>query len=215
MTTPNTTSTDTTVHPSASPTARTARLARIGCLVGAALAAAAVPVMGDPLRATSGAGVTDALVASAGRLQLAAVVAMLAGAALLLAAARIGQRLPGTAGRLATAAGSAVAVLLTAYYSAYAAGAVVATLVLDTATAGLGESALVLANLVEMTRYAPGLVLVLAAVAARRFLPRPVVWAAGVLVVLTVLPFTSWVAAMLVPVWLGITGAVSDRTPMS
>jgi hypothetical protein len=68
-----------------------------------------------------------------------------------------------------------VALLLAAYYSSYAAGAIVGSLMLDDVGPGLAEGTLVAANLVEMTRYAPGLALVVAALAGRRLLPRPLV----------------------------------------
>lgn len=184
---------------------------RLVCLAGAALAVAVIPVMGDPLRVTTAQQATDAVTAAAGRLQLAAMVALLAGTALVLAAVRLGRRIPGTAGGVAIVAGSAVALLLVAYYSAFAAGAVVGSLVLEEPSASLGESALVAANLVEMTRFAPALALLVAALVSRRHLPKPAVVAAGVLTVLAVLPFTGWVAAMLVPVWLGVVGALRDR----
>jgi hypothetical protein len=44
-------------------------------------------------------------------------------------------------------------------------------------------------------------------VAARNVLPRPVWIAAAAIAVLTVVPFTSWVAALLAPVWLGASAA--------
>lgn len=186
---------------------------RLVSLGGAALAAAVVPVMGDPLRASTAQEATDAMVASAGRLQLAAIVAVFAATGLLAAAARLGRRIPGDAGRVTTAAGALVAALLAAYYSAYAGGAVVGSLVLDEPSASLGEGALVVANMVEMTRYAPGLALLVAAVVARRHLPTTVVVAAGLLAVLTVLPFTAWAAAITVPVWLGVVGALRGSAP--
>lgn len=186
------------------------RHAQLVCLAGATLAGVVVFAMGDPLAAAEGNAVSRALVGSAGRLQLAAVLAMLATAALMLAAVRLGRRLPGSAGPLAAAAGAAVAVLLSAYYGSYAGGAVVGSFLLETSTAGLGEGTLVVANMVELTRFAPGLALLLAAVVARRALPTGLVAFAGLLVLLTLLPFTSWVAAILVPVWLGIAGAVSS-----
>lgn len=181
---------------------------RLVSLGGALLAVTVVAVMGDPLRASTAREATDAMVSSAGRLQLAVAVSIIASAALLTAAARLGRRLPGDAGRVATTAGAAVAVLLAAYYGAYASGAVVGTLVLDEPSPGLGESALVVANMVEMTRFAPAIALLVAAIAARRHLPTAAVVTAGLLAVLTALPFTGWVAAILVPVWLGVVGSL-------
>ncbi len=65
-------------------------------------------------------------------------------------------------------------------------------------------------NVVEITRYAPGLLLVAAVLVARRRLPRTITVPAAVLAALTVFPMTSWVAAVLIPVWLGIA-AVGRR----
>lgn len=62
-------------------------------------------------------------------------------------------------------------------------------------------------NVVEITRFAPGIALVVAVVAARRAFPKPVVIGAGVLAVLYLLPFTGWMAALVVAVWLGLAAA--------
>ena len=43
---------------------------------------------------------------------------------------------------------------------------------------------------------------------ARRRLPRAVGVSAGLLALLTIVPLTSWVAALLIPLWLGMAGAV-------
>jgi hypothetical protein len=86
---------------------------------------------------------------------------------------------------------------------------VVADYVLTEAGPGVGEAALVVLNVVEITRYAPGLLLVAAVLVARRRLPRTITVPAAVLAALTVFPMTSWVAAVLIPVWLGI--AAVDR----
>ncbi len=56
---------------------------------------------------------------------------------------------------VATGAGIAVAFLLAAYYSSFAAGAVAGSYSLDDAGPGLGEATLVVANMVQLTRYAP------------------------------------------------------------
>ena len=74
---------------------------------------------------------------------------------------------------------------------------------LDDPGPGLGEAASLMVNLTEITRYAPGLALVVAVVAARRMLPRGVWIPASVLAVMTVFPMTTWLAALLIPVWLG------------
>jgi hypothetical protein len=89
----------------------------------------------------------------------------------------------------------------------------VADYTLSNAGPGVGESTAVLVNLTELTRYAPGLALVVAAVAARARLPRPAWITAAVLVVMTVFPMTSWVAALLIPLWLAVTAAVLSARP--
>jgi len=69
------------------------------------------------------------------------------------------------------------------------------------------KAPLVLLNVVEVTRYAPGLLLVAAVLVARRRLPKAITVPAGLLAVLTVLtvfPMTSWIAAVLIPIWLGV-----------
>lgn len=58
--------------------------------------------------------------------------------------------------------------------------------------AGLGEGTLVAVNLVEMSRYAPGLALVVAALVARKALGKPLAISAGVLLLMMVIPFTTW-----------------------
>lgn len=178
---------------------------RIAC--AAAAVAAVVPVAFASLPGGTGAEVTTAVTGSATALQVAAILAVFAAAGLLLAAVRLGERLGGTAGRVALAAGAAVAVLLAAYYTTFGATAVVADLLLTEPGAGVGESGLVVLNMVEMTRYAPGLALTAAAVACRRSLPRPVWIVAAVLLVATLVPFTAWLAAIAIPAWLGLSAA--------
>ena len=178
------------------------------CGLGAILALAAIPALGD-FAGSSGAAVADELSTAATRVQMVAIMSVVASAALLLAAVRVGRRIGGVAGAVATIAGSAVAVLLAAYYSAYAAGVVVGEYLLETTTPGLGESTLVVVNLVEMTRYAPGVALMAAAVAGHRSLPKGLSITAVLLLVLALLPMGSWVAALLIPAWLGVAGALS------
>ena len=101
-----------------------------------------------------------------------------------------------------------MAVLFAAYYAVFGGGAVIASAAAGEPGPGIGESTWVVLNVVELTRYAPGLVLVAAAVALRDVLPRAVWITAAVLTVMTVFPLTSWVAALLVPLWLAVTGAV-------
>ncbi|HZJ07261.1 MAG TPA: hypothetical protein VFD59_17575 [Nocardioidaceae bacterium] len=178
-------------------------------LLGTALAVAVVPVMGYGLQVADGAGATERLMEQAGRWQLASMLALFAATALVFAAVRLGRHIGGMAGVVATGAGTAVAFLLGAYYSAFAAGAVAASYSLDNPGPGLGEATLVVVNMVELTRYAPSLLLLAAALVARRSLPRPVTIAACVILVMIFVPFTTWVAALLTPIWLGVAGAVS------
>lgn len=178
-------------------------------LLGSALAVAIVAVMGLGLFASDGAAVADLLAQESGRWQTASLLAVFAASALLLAAIRLGQHIGGTSGTVATVAGSAVALLLGAYYGSFGGGAVVAAHVLDEVSGGLGEATLVLANMVELTRYAPSLVLLMVAVVARRSLPKALTITAGVLIVVLLFPITTWIAVIATPVWLGIAGAVA------
>lgn len=189
---------------------RRGRAVAATCLAGAALAVAA-PVVTGSLPDGAGGTVTAALADATARFQGGAILATLGAAALLVAAARLSRSLPGLAGSVAGTAGAAVAVLFAAMYAAFGSGALVAGLMLDNPSGAVGEGTLLLVNLVEVTRYGPGLALVAAALAARARLPRPVVLSAGGCALLTVVPFTSWIAALLVPVWLGVAGAVADR----
>jgi len=84
---------------------------------------------------------------------------------------------------------------------------------LDEPGPGLGESTLVVANMVDVTRYAPSLVLLVAALVARRSLPKPVTIAAGVILAMVLFPITTWIAVILTPIWLGVAGAVSGSSP--
>ncbi len=177
------------------------------CLAGAALATVVVPLMGG-LSGDTGAEVTDQLVAGAGRIQVVALIATLSSATLLLASVRLGRAIGGVTGGLATAAGTGVSLLLAAYYSAFAAGAVVSTVLISSPSPAIGESTLLMINLTELTRYAPGTALLAAAVLARRVLPKPLTIVAVVLLVLTFVPFTTWLVAIVVPIWLGVAGAV-------
>lgn len=173
-------------------------------LLGSAMAAACVALLGDGAGTGTGTDITATLLGSATRFQLTAIIAVYAAAALCVAAVRLGRRVGGDAGTLATLAGVAVSVLMAAYYATFAAGAVVADYVLTDAGPGVGESALVLLNVVEMTRYAPGLILVAAVLVRWRRLPKALTVPAAVLAAMTVFPTTSWVAAILIPIWLGL-----------
>lgn len=181
------------------------RSARIVC--GLAAAAAVVPFTLAGLSGDSGTEITAGLLDETVPLTIASIVAVLASAGLFLAAARLSEAIGGMAGRVASGAGAAVALMFALYYSTFGAAAVVASQMLQEPGAGLGEASSLVLNLAEITRYAPGLALVAAVFVARRRLPRTVGISAGVLAFLTIVPITSWVAALLIPLWLGLTGA--------
>lgn len=187
------------------------RLTTPVCLLAAMATAACFFVLGFGAPGGSGADMLSQLGQHATRYQVASILAIWAAAGLGVAAARLGRRIGGDAGRLATAAGVTVAFLMAAYYSAYAAGVAVSQFVLDESGAGVGESSLVLLNLIELARYAPGLVLVGAVLVARRSLPRAITVPAWVLLVAMIFPMTTWAAAILTPVWLGVAGALAGR----
>lgn len=178
---------------------------RIVC--AAAAAGTVVPFALAQLSGDSGAEITAGLVDDATMLATSSIVAVLVAAGLFLAAVRVGRAVGGDGGLLVTAAGSAVALMYAGYYSVFGAGGVVATQMLDDPGAGLGESASLLLNVMEIARYAPGLALVVAVLAAGRHLPRWVRVTAWVLTVLCLVPLTSWVAALLIPLWLGAVAA--------
>lgn len=196
----------------AQPTAPKDRTVRIACALTAVAAVAVVPLMGG-IGGDTGAEATQHLVDHAGRMQGAAILAVLVAAGLVLAAVRFGTHLSrglwrgSSVGVVAISAGVAVAMLYAAYYASFGAGVLVASFLLDEPGPGVGESTLVLINLVEVTRYAPGLVLVGAAVAARQILPRTIWVSAAVLLVMTLTPFTSWIAAVAIPIWLALAAA--------
>jgi hypothetical protein len=203
-----------TTHSLSTPTEITGSAARLSgplCLVGAIAAAGCFAVLGIGEAGGTGAEVTAKLSDNAGRYQLASILAIFTAVPLSVAAARLGRRIGGDAGHLATLAGVLVAMLMAAYFSAYAAGATVAEFVLDEAGPGVGESTLVLLNLVEFTRYTPGLLLIGAVLVARAKLPRGITIPAWVLLVLTLVPMTTWLAALIIPVWLGVAGALAPR----
>lgn len=179
--------------------------ARVAC--GAAAALALVPFALSSFSGDTGEAITASLIENSVELQIGAGVAALAGALLLVAAVRMGGQLSGTPGRVMTMAGAGVAVLFVAYYASFGAGAVVADVMLTDPGAGVGEGTALLVNLTELARYAPGLALTAAAVVARRQLPTGV-WVTGAaLSLLTLVPLTSWVAALAIPLWLGISAA--------
>lgn len=178
---------------------------RIAC--GAAAVGTLAPFASSRLTGTSGAEITAGLAHDATILMIGGILAVLVAATLFLAAVRLGRVVGGDAGTVVAASGSAVALMYAGYYSVYAAGGVVATQMLDEPGAGLGEAASLLLNVMEITRYAPGLALVIAVLVTAHHLPRWVRVTAGVLVVMTLVPLTSWVAALLIPLWLGACAA--------
>jgi hypothetical protein len=187
-------------------------LADVVCLLSAGLTVGCFFVLGIGVRGDTGAEVTEGLVDGAPRYQIASIMAVFAAMGLGVAAVRLGGRISGQAGVVATASGVAVAFLLAAYYSAHAAGASVASFVIDDPGPGVGEATLVLLNGVELARYAPGLLLVAAALAARRRLPRSSTVPAWILLVVTLVPLTTWIAALLVPLWLGVSAAFVPKS---
>ena len=183
-------------------------------LICVAAAAATVPVfLLTSLTGDTGAEITAGLVDDAVALGVGSILAVLVSAALVLAAVRLGRSVPGDAGTVLLAAGCAVALMYAGYYAVFGAGGVVASQMLDEPGPGLGEATSLLLNIMEITRYAPGLALVAAAVAARRHLSRWIHVTAAVLLVLTLVPLTSWAAALLAPLWLALAGAAVGTTP--
>lgn len=178
---------------------------RIAC---AGAAAGTLPVLAlAQLTGDSGAEITSNLVDDSVPLMSGSILAVLVASVLFLAAVRVGRAVGGDAGAVVTTAGSAVALMYAGYYAVFGAGGVVATQMLDEPGAGLGEAASLLLNVMEVARYAPGLALVAAVLVAGQQLPRWVRITAGVLAVMTLFPMTSWVAALLIPLWLGATAA--------
>lgn len=182
---------------------------RIVCALSAA--GAVVPVALLQLSGDTGDAITAGLVDDRMVLILGTYVAVLVAAGLFAAAVHLGQLVPGATGTLMTTAGSAVALMFAAYYAVFGAGAVIASSA--TSGPGLGEAAWHSLNVMEIARYAPGLALVAAAAAAGRHLPRAVRVTAGGLLFLTIVPLTSWVAALLIPLWLCVSAAVTSPEP--
>lgn len=183
------------------------RVARAVCIATAALT---VPVfaLSDLGGGDSGAEVTAVLQGNHAALTGGGLLAVLVAAGLLLSAVRLGRAVSGDAGRLLLVAGVGVGLLYAAYHAVFGAGAVVAGQMLADPGPGLGEASLLLLNMTEIARFAPGLALVAAAVVARRELPRALWVGAAALLVLVFVPFTTWVAALLTPPWLAIAGGV-------
>ena len=171
-------------------------------------------MLANPISAAAaGEDVTAMLATRATLLQGMALLAVFASAALIPAAIHLGSAAGGAAGKTIAAAGAATAVLLVAYIGSFAAGAMTATMLLDTPGAGVGEASLVIANVAELARYAPSLALTMAAVAARDRLGRAAWIPAAVLTALLIFPITTWLAAIIVPAWLGIAAATAEVNP--
>jgi hypothetical protein len=179
----------------------------------ATAAVAVVPFALSSFSGDTGSEITASLVDHALPITLGSIAAVLVSAGLFLAAARLGAVVTGLAGRVVATAGAAVAMMYALYYSSFGAGAIVAAQMLSEPGAGVGEGTALMVNLTEVARYAPGLALVVAAFMVRRALPRAVGIAAVVLAVLTVVPFTSWVAALLIPLWLAVSAALVRVPP--
>ena len=180
---------------------------RIVC--GAAAVGTIAPFAMAELSGDSGAEITEGLIDDAMLLMSGSILAVLVSAGLFLAAVRLGRNVGGEPSILVTAAGTAVALMYAGYYSVFGAGGVVADQMLREPGAGLGEATSLLLNTMEITRYAPGLALTVAVVVAGQRLPRWVRVTAGFLAFLTLVPFTSWVAALLIPLWLGAAAAAT------
>jgi hypothetical protein len=166
-------------------------------------------LLGNPLSSTTGAGITEGLISNNMRMRAVAWLAALACAGLILASTRLSRSAGGTTGRVIAASGASVAVLMLAYYASFAAGSGVATNLITDPGAGLGEATLVVLNAFSLTMVGPALALLVAA-AVSPDLPRPTRVTGALLAVLLVVPFTFWIANLLMPLWLGL---VAVRAP--
>jgi hypothetical protein len=166
-------------------------------------------LLGDPLSSTTGAGITDDLMSNNMKMHAVAWVAALACAGLILASTRLSRSAGGSPGRVIAASGASVAVLMLAYYASFAAGSAVATDLITDPGAGLGEATLVVLNAFSLTMVGPALALLVAA-AVSPDLPRPTRVTGALLAVLLVVPFTFWIANLMIPLWLGL---VALRAP--
>jgi hypothetical protein len=170
---------------------------------------ALIVLLGNPLSSTTGAGTTDDLLANDMRMHGVAWLAALACAGLILAATRLSRSAGGGSGRVIAASGASVAVLMLAYYASFAAGSTVATNGITDPGAGLGEATLVVLNAFSLTMVGPALAL-LVATAASPTLPRTSRATGALLAVLLLVPFTYWIANLLIPLWLGLVAATGS-----
>lgn len=185
-----------------------------GPISGAAgvIGSALILVLGNPLSSTTGAGITGDLMSHDTRTHAVAWLAALACAGLILASTRLSRSAGGTSGRVIAASGASVVVLMLAYYASFAAGSVVATNGVTDPSGGLGEGTLVVLNAFSLTMVGPALALLVAA-AASPALPRASRVTAVIVAVLLVVPFTYWIANLVIPLWLGLAAvrAPKDR----
>lgn len=182
-------------------------LSAVAGVTGSAL----IFLVGNTLSSTAGTGVTAQLLDNQLRLHAVAWLAALTCGGLILASSLLARAATGTPGRVIAASGPAVAVLMLAYYASFAAGATVAANGLTEAGPGLGEATLVVLNAFSLTLIGPALAVV-AAGAVSRSLPRATRVTAVVLAVLLLVPFTSWVANLILPLWLGLAAATTRRS---
>jgi hypothetical protein len=202
-----TTDVETTDQAARTSVGRAAALGRTVSGLGAVLAAAAVLALGDRITATEGTGLTQQFSDNAGAITLAAILATYAAAALPVAVARVSRAVTGEAGTVVAYAGVATALLLALYYGSFAAGSIVGTDLLAVPGPGVGEAALVAANMIEFGRYAAGLALTIGVAVAYRRIPKALAISAIVMAVLAATPFAAWFGAILIPIWLGVAGA--------
>jgi len=167
------------------------------------------PLMGDgPDGATTGARATQELVAADFRLHAAAWLGMVACAGLLVGVVRLRRVVAGSRGRLLMISGALCSVLMLAYYASWAAGSGVATYTLVDPGPGVGEATLVALNAFSLALMGPALALVATAATAHELHPAARA-TGGILAVALLVPFTAWMANLLLPAWLGIVAATA------
>jgi hypothetical protein len=176
------------------------------------LGTALIFILGDPLGgdgphgSSTGSAVSQALLAHESLLRTVAALAGVACAGLIVASVRVGGAAAGTPGRVITGAGTAVSVLMAGYYASFAAGVAVASYSLSEAGPGLGEATLVVLNAFSLAQFGPALAL-LVATAVAPGLPRTARITAAILSLVVLIPFTTWIANLILPLWLGVTAA--------
>jgi hypothetical protein len=175
-------------------------------VIGSAL----ILLLGNPLSSTTGAGITEDLISNDMRIHAVAWLAALACAGLILASTRVSRSAGGATGRVIAASGASVAVVMLAYYASFAAGSVVATNGVTDPGAGLGEATLVVLNTFSLTMVGPAFPLLVGA-AASPTLPRASRVSGALVAVLLVVPFTYWIANLIIPLWLGLVALKAPR----